>query len=974
MSRRLAGLVLLLVGLWCVLASGQAGASVSHEQLSVFDEGEGTRVAVAVDNSGGASDGDVYVASGSTIEQFDGAGTATGLQITGVATPGGSFSVAVGGLAADGSAVSANKGDLYVVDTSSHVVDRFSEKGEYLCQITGAAVESATECNGAAGSKTPAGSMEPRGVAIGPNGDVYVSDFPHSVIDVFSPSGEYLTQIVSAEVERPRALAVDGSGDLYVAATGGVRELNEKHEYVRLLDADESFSLAADPGASSSRVYVSERSGQIAEYNATGTRLATFGPGVNVFGVAVSGTTGEIYASASGQAYIFGAPAITPNLTTGSATGVQPTSATLTGEVEPDEAGGGGEVTSCRFEYGTTTAYEHIAPCTPNTPYTTPTPVTAALGGLAPDTTYHYRLSATDAASPASEGSGEDETFTTPGPPQIDSEASADTIINSALVEAQIDPSGFDTTCQAQYVDEATFKASAYTHAITVPCTPQDLGSGTTAQAATASLTGLSIDTIYHYRFVATSTQAPAGVDGPDQTLATFGISSFSVAALDQNSQLYTQAGGHPYELSTTFALNTTTVPGGPDAADANTKDIRVELPPGLIGNPEATAKCAPYNVAHGVCSGAAQVGLVTIDTAAGETTVSPIYNLVPPAGVAAQFGARFNGFVTAHIDASVRTGGDYGVTANSLYISDAEGLTGATVTFWGIPADPSHDAQERYCPSPNKLFEERTNPGKGFFCTSGEPLKPFLTNPTSCAGTQTAKIAVDSWQEPGVFITGSTKIPAITGCDKPNFTPSITVTPESSATSSPTGLKVDLHIPQNENPTGLAEADLKDAVVTLPEGMTVNPSSANGLGACLQLHGRDPQREAREAKGEEAGINLESSEPANCPNSSKIGSVEIDTPLVDRPIKGGVYLATPYENPFSSLLALYIAVYDPISGVVVKVAGHVEADPTTGRLTTRFDENPQLPFEDLKVDFFGGPEASLKTRTPAEDSPHPRI
>ena len=516
----------------------------------------------------------------------------------------------------------------------------------------------------------------------------------------------------------------------------------------------------------------------------------------------------------------------------------------------------------------------------------------------------------------------------------IDSETS-EVQSRDVKLSSEINPRGADTTCHVQYVPQGDFESSGYTDATTVACSPSDLGSGSADQHAELLLTGLPGDAVYHYRFLATGGGLTA--DGTDQTFATFGISSFAFTATEQDGQDFTQAGGHPYELTTRFTLNKSTLHGSV-GTDADPKDVRVELPPGLIGNPEATPKCPAYDVAHADCSGATQVGILTIDTRSETESTSPIYNLVPPAGMAAQFGARFNGFVTAHINAHVRTGGDYGVSADSLYISADEGVTGATVTFWGVPADPSHDP-ERYCPRSGELNESPPDPTEGFFCTSGAPLTPFLSNPTSCSGVRMARMAVDSWQEPGVFVDSSTDMPAITGCDRPSFTPSITVAPESSAASSPTGLQVDLHVPQNENPTGLAEANLKDAVVTLPEGMTVNPASANGLGACSA-----------------AQIELHGPEPASCPDSSKIGKVEIDSPLVDRPIKGGVYLATPFENPFGSLLGIYIAVYDPVSGVVVKVAGRVEADPVTGRLTTRFDENPQLPFEDLKVNFFGGP------------------
>jgi hypothetical protein len=157
--------------------------------------------------------------------------------------------------------------------------------------------------------------------------------------------------------------------------------------------------------------------------------------------------------------------------------------------------------------------------------------------------------------------------------------------------------------------------------------------------------------------------------------------------------------------------------------------------------------------------------------------------------------------------------------------------------------------------------------------------------------------------------------------------------------------------------------------VLTLPEGMTVNPSVADGLVGCPLLEGVEPDQEAREQKLEETGINLESGEPANCPKSSTLGTVEVRTPLLEKPLPGSIYLAKPYENPFGdaedpggSLLAVYIVVDDHERGVLIKLAGHVEANAQTGRLTVTLQGNPQLPIEDFALSFFGGPRGLLVT------------
>ncbi len=843
----------------------------------------------------------------------------------------------VGSEAYSGVAVNPTNGDVDVVDARNQTIGTYDPN-------TGALLSSFS----IAGTANIAGVYTVVQIATDAAGDVYVPNAPSNEVQVFAagggaPGGGVAATITGSGAQAlsaPTGVAVDPSGDVWVADSGNgrIEEFQSDGTFVKEIASPGVQTVAVD-GAGEVFAYASGgATPHVTAYTTAGARVEEFGLGTLAapqvelpFSIAVDQAHGVVYVVDGGNNVVWPF-VLTPEVTTGQASGVQQTSATLQGHVDP---AGSGNVTSCEFEYGASASYTQTAPCTPPVPYAAATDPTADLTGLSPSTTYHFRLVAGNASGAERGG---DETFTTPGPPVIDSETSTDAITTTAALHAQINPIGQTTACQAQYVDDESFQASGYAGATTLPCNPGSLGAVIGDQSASVALSGLRVGTVYHYRFIA-SNQAGT-TTGTDQTFATFGVSSFSLGVFDQGGQPYTQAGGHPYELRVNVALNTTTVPGGnPNPVDANPKDIRTELPPGLIGNPEATPKCMSYNVAHADCSGATQVGTLTVKTTSSvnRTTTSPLYNLVPPAGLAAQLGARFNGFVTAHIDAKVRTGGNYGITSDALYVSAAEGLVEASVTLWGVPAEAGHDS-ERYCPRPNAINEEGP-------CGERAGLVPFLRNPTSCSGALTSHILVDSWQAPGVFTGTGSEMPGVTGCDKPDFSPSITVAPESSSTSSATGLHVDLHVPQNENPSGLAEADLKDAVVTLPEGVTVNPSSANGLGACspgqIELHGP---------------------EPASCPDASKIGKVEILTPLLDRPLDGGVYLATPNDNPFGSLLAIYIAVHDPVSGVVVKLAGHVEADPVTGRLTTRFDDSPQLPFEDLRVDFFGGPRASLVT------------
>jgi hypothetical protein len=468
-----------------------------------------------------------------------------------------------------------------------------------------------------------------------------------------------------------------------------------------------------------------------------------------------------------------------------------------------------------------------------------------------------------------------------------------------------------------------------------VTVTASDTGPPTVTNSATVSGGGALSASISQPTTISSS---PAG----------FGIQSFTASANNADGSLSSQAGGVPYAATASFALNTVVSSKGILEPAQNLKDTVVALPPGLVGNPLAVPRCSPNEFP--ACVTDTQVGQATVKFANvresanngfDATTVVPVYNMVPPTGTPAEF-KFILAFGSATLDARLRSGGDYGVSIDTKDVSEATdqgGLAYVSVTLWGVPGDRSHDAERgRFC-----ISAECGNDPKAPF---NSPVKPFLANPTFCGPPLTTTLSADPWQDPGSFLTVASTTPTgNTGCGKLSFTPSISIQPDTSVADSPTGLHVDLHVPQNDEPAGLAEPDLKKATVSLPEGVTVNPAAAGGLAACTPTQ-----------------IDLSGPAAAACPDASKIGSVEVDTPLLDHPLHGGVYLAQPSQNPFNSLLAIYIAIEDPAGGVVVKLAGHVAADPQTGRLTTTFDNNPQLPFQDLKLDFFGGPRAALAT------------
>lgn len=365
-----------------------------------------------------------------------------------------------------------------------------------------------------------------------------------------------------------------------------------------------------------------------------------------------------------------------------------------------------------------------------------------------------------------------------------------------------------------------------------------------------------------------------------------------------------------------------------------------------------------------GGCPAASQVGTVTSTTVTVGTVPLPtaLYNMVPPPGVAAELGfsaVRAAG-IFVHLMGRVNSAGEYelGIDTNEIPAPQKNPILGAQVQLWGNPSDSSHDSLRGYC------AKNETENESGFRCL--EPTErldaPFLTMPSSCRSSLTVTANATPWEEPrSVTRSAQVEDPATgeavgtEGCNQLDFSPTISAKPTTNLADSPSGLDFDLHIPQHESVESLGEANLKDAKVTLPAGMAINPSGGNGLQACtpaqfglISAVGQLPVRT--------------SADPAACPDGAKIGNLEVNTQLLDHRISGAIYVAQPYQNPFGSLLAIYLAINDPATGTVIKLAGKVEADPQTGQLTATFKDNPELPFEDFKLRFFGGPRAALRT------------
>jgi hypothetical protein len=381
-------------------------------------------------------------------------------------------------------------------------------------------------------------------------------------------------------------------------------------------------------------------------------------------------------------------------------------------------------------------------------------------------------------------------------------------------------------------------------------------------------------------------------------------------------------------------------------------KDVTVHLPPGLIGDPRVAPTCTTGQLLEknltlstpSNCPLDSQVGLAKV-WLAGTEIVAPLFSMVAPPGSATELGFQIDG-VGVLLDAHVRAS-DNGIDITSSDTSTSVPITNVEVDVWGVPADKSHDPYRAPC-----LVSAGVGP-TGEICTTRASRKAFLRIPTSCSGNALEFGATaNSYEHPNVFAETAFTLPALTGCELVPFSPEITVFPTGTAANSPTGLSVRLSLPQSDNPDGLAEADLKKAVVTLPEGMAINPSAADGLQACS-----DPQLRV--------GIDG----PAECPDGSKIGTVLLHTPLLNEPIEGTVYvLSQASSDPESGeMFRIGMELRNDQRGIDVKVPGHISVDKQTGRLTTTFDDNPQLPFSDVTLSFKAGARAPLVTPASCE-------
>jgi hypothetical protein len=470
---------------------------------------------------------------------------------------------------------------------------------------------------------------------------------------------------------------------------------------------------------------------------------------------------------------------------------------------------------------------------------------------------------------------------------------------------------------------------------------------------------------------------------GPDPVPFEF-LPGFKAPLTEEDGEPTLAAGAHPYQQTIAFGFPTKNL-GSALTNDGHPKNVSIELPQGLVGSPAASRVLCTEAQLTGEegCPEESQVGVVDVTSLVGEkglntVLTSNLYNMVPPPGAVAEFGTDVaTAGVFLHSIIGVRSDGDYGIEAatRDAIAFGQQPIFNVQAQVWGDPSAKAHDQIRGKCRDAGGSCPPPV--------TRSEV--PFLTLPGHCAAQPPLfKVLADTWEEPSppfglheaayasADLSGQSPAP-VGDCAAMEFEPSIDVRPTTNLTDSPSGLNVSVHQPQEtEFNDPEPPATLKDATIRFPAGLAVNASQAAGLGACSESQIGFNGREGAALRFSKA--------PQSCPAAAKIGTLEVTSPaLVARTpdheveedpegnpvlevLHGSIYVAQPFHNPFDSLIAVYLVVEDEKTGIVSKLAGEGELDPTTGQITTRFTENPELPLEDIRAHIFGGPRGSFIT------------
>jgi DNA-binding beta-propeller fold protein YncE len=877
----------------------------------------------------------------------------------------------------NGIAVDESTGDVYVADLGTGTISKLDASGNPV------ALE-CTTCSYVSGNQitgTPTGPFAfpnepgtPAAIAIDNShdpsdpsrGDLYVLDAGNDVIDKFSASGEALAPITGPFAFPPVGLGVDPSGNLRVDLRGP----SANNLAVAWFDdsAANGFGalvqqLATGVGGSGgTQVYGFATAGQPGgDYPLLSPCgcIARLGPHGEQYGRVDDGSTAVAAAvdPATGHVYVDDQSALTHSV-----------SEWDTGEMNGPTEDEGGNQQNVKAT-GTLVANLGSLLLTGSSEH-------PEQGGIAVD-------GATGEVYVSNPADGKVYVFGSVAPVTVVGAPSGVTQ-TSATLQGTVDPRDVAVTeCRFEYDTDAsndlTLPLTVLAHS--VPCLTEHgepIGAGSSPVAVHANVglapeAALQTGSLYHFRLVASNANGESHSGGLLPTVsAGFGFKQFDVSFLNRDGTLDVQAGSHPYKMVTNIVFNTQVVseddllhnssPLYLVLPSGNVKDVILHLPPGFYGDPNATAKkCTLAQLAPGsltdTCPPESELGNLESEYTS-ENYKRPsiqgkkLTNVVPPPGVAFQMAAKIL-LPDVFINAGVQAGGDSGVTAVSEGIAPLVPVFRATTTIFGIPPLGARG--------------------------------PLLTMPTACNGSLTSTISGDSYQHAGHFATATSVAPGMSNCGPLVFPPAIETKPDTPNASSASGLDVHVKVSQKAalNPTGLAESTLRDTTVALPPGVAINPSGGGGLEGCSEgLAGVTGSAEFN--KSLEPGDRtitftptpLEVLQPgiSFCPESSKIGTVKVKTPLLENPLEGAVYVASQNQNPFGSLIAMYMMFEDPISGSTFKIPFKVQlcqgqgevigglSCRAQGQIITTAHNTPQLPFEDLELHFFGGERAPLTT------------
>ena len=450
---------------------------------------------------------------------------------------------------------------------------------------------------------------------------------------------------------------------------------------------------------------------------------------------------------------------------------------------------------------------------------------------------------------------------------------------------------------------------------------------------------------------------------------AEFGLKHVDVQFSNGNGSAALQAGSHPFSMAVRLDVNSSPVPGDKELPDGEVKDLVIDLPAGFVGDPFAVQRCTAVDFfsiggnLRASCPDATALGIAAVKAdfeplpeGSEEFLHVPVFNLVPPPGTAARLGFVVLG-IPLVVDARVASDPPYNIEAHADNIPQAAHFYGSVTTLWGDPGSPIHDSFRGSCLDTDTGSKVDEPISEGECPLPPGVRRPFLTLPRSCTGPLSTTFSVLAWNTGETDTAPALTEPGMVGCAKLGFKPQISAKPSTDQAESASGLEFNLHLEDsgltNPNEGSNAGSDLEKAVVTLPEGVTINPSQAEGLAVCTEAD------LVRETASSEFG--------EGCPAASKVGTVEVETPILEGEVlKGSLFVAEPYENRFGTLLALYQVIKSPERGIVVRLAGKVEPDPRTGQLVTTFgvagDELPQVPFSDFRLRFKEGGRSPLIT------------